>query len=45
MFFYFDSGTVRIEMVLGDYLVGAILFTRKNLRPREAISLAQDHTA
>lgn len=45
MFFYFDSWTVRIETVLGDYLIQAILFSRRKMTHREALSLAQSHTA
>lgn len=45
IFFYFDSWTVKIETALRDYLIPAILFTRREMRHRKAVSFAQCHTA
>lgn len=45
MFVYFDAWPARGETVLRDYLMHALPFTRRRMRHREAISLAQGHTA
>lgn len=43
MFFHLDAWPARVETVLKDYLMHMLPFTRRKMRHREAISLAQGH--